>query len=627
VDAEGAVGTYDSVMLKLTRVVLAVVLLLAVCVGISGQAVAGQAGAGRAVAAGAAQVEPSAEAGKTAAAKAGAGRVSPNVAIITIAGAIDSTTAASVERRLKAAEKAGADAVVLEINTPGGEVGAVLRICGLLKKTTVPRTVAWVNDQAYSGGAIIALACQEIVTAGGSRFGDAAPIRFSPIFGLQSLGDSERAKALAPLVVEMVDSARRHGYDEKLVQGFIALGVELWLIENTATGERLFVDRAEYLRVFGQEPSEGVLPRVASMADAPKRRLAPMGVESGGGGSGGGVAGPDAGTELKPAIPFAGRDLRQVNDALALKGTLAKRPVLTAKDRGQWTLIEYATDGRTILTLGDGEMLAWRMSRGTVNNDEELKAYFSAAKVGRLDMVWYEQLARVLDDPMVRGILIVVMLLGLFVELVHPGLIFPGAVAGVALVGVLLPGLLIGLGVWWALVAIVSGILLLMLEAFVLPGFGLFGVVGLLLLFGGLVMTFLPSEDLPFMDPSERWRGLGFGLVSVVVGTVTAGATVYYLSKHLRMIPVFGKLVLDSSGTPDVATVGVSASEAGLAGAAGAVVAIGAEGLAITALRPSGKVEIDGQIVDVVVDGGFVAPGERVRVIALEGMRTVVERV
>jgi membrane-bound ClpP family serine protease len=567
-----------------------------------------------------------------AAARAGAGRVSPNVAVITIEGPIDSTTAASFERRLGAAEKAAADAVVIQINTPGGEVGATLRICGLLKKTTVPRTIAWVNDQAFSAGAIISLACQEIITASNARFGDAAPIRFSPIFGLQNLGDAERAKALAPLIVEMVDSARRNAYDEKLVQAFIALGVELWLVENASTGQRLFIDRAEYLLLFGQEPSPGALPRIASMADAPRRPLQPSSQPTAQPATipspANPAAAPDPAPTLRPAIPLARRELREVNEALALKGAAATRPVLTARDQGQWKLIEYATDGRTILTMRETDMLDWRLSRASVDTDAELKAYFAATQIGRLQMTWYESLAQILDDPMVRGILIVVMLIGLFIELVHPGLIVPGVVAGVALAGILLPGLLIGLGAWWALVAIVAGIALLMLEAFVLPGFGLFGVVGLLLLFGGLVMTFLPSEDLPFMDPSARWRGLGIGLVSVVIGTATAGAAIYYLSKHLRMVPFFGKLVLDTADAPDIATVATAASPLGPAmpDATAAGLAIGATGTTLTALRPSGKVEINGSVIDVVVDGGFIAAGEPVRVIAIEPMRTIVER-
>src|SRR5688572_14695508 len=181
-------------------------------------------------------------------------RQANNVAVLTVHGMIDHVTLASLERRMKQARSDGADAIVLDIDTLGGEMTATLDICNLLKdrNDTPPNVVAWIHPKAYSAGTIIALACREIVVAPGSTFGDAAPIN---ILGTQ-LSPTEREKVLAPLRTEIIDSARRNHYDEKLVQAFIVLGQELWMIENISTAERTFVDRAEYRTVFGSDPPQ-----------------------------------------------------------------------------------------------------------------------------------------------------------------------------------------------------------------------------------------------------------------------------------------------------------------------------------------------------------------------------------
>ncbi|MCU0689390.1 MAG: hypothetical protein MUE97_06600 [Phycisphaerales bacterium] len=506
------------------------------------------------------------------------GLVSPNVAIIEIKGQIDEITLSSLQRRLRAAEAAGADAVVLDIDTPGGRLDATRAICAELKKTSIKRTIAWVNPDALSAGAIIALACREIVVAPASTFGDAAPIAANPLLGIKTLGAEERSKILAPLVAELADSARRHGWDEKLVQGFAARGAELWLVENTTTGQRLFVDRQEYQLLFGVEPSVGATPAVASPSDAPPAPPIPPDSAARSARPTGAAAEPK--TDLPLAVPVQREDLDQINRQLAIASPVSTRPVLTAKDAGQWKLITFATDGRTILTLREDQMLAFGLASAVVANEADLKAYTSATQVGRQSMAWFEYAARWLSHPIVRG-------------------------------------------GWWELIAIVAGVLLLLVEIFVLPGFGVAGAAGLLLLFGGLVMAFIPAESgLPFADPSARWRGLQYGLVSVFIGVVTTGVVLYYLSKHLPSLPIFGRLVLQERA-PD----GTIAAEtpAVVTNVASTLVNIGDLGTCLTPLRPSGKAEFAGQVLDVYADSTFMDAGAKVRVISTTDFRVVVE--
>ena len=114
-------------------------------------------------------------------------RKATRVAVLPITGAIDDVTLWSVERRLAASRQAGFDAVVFEIDTPGGEVGAMLDICLRIKSDAPANTVAWIRPKAYSAGTFIALTCRELVVAPGSVFGDAAPIAAMPGVGVMPL--------------------------------------------------------------------------------------------------------------------------------------------------------------------------------------------------------------------------------------------------------------------------------------------------------------------------------------------------------------------------------------------------------------------------------------------------------
>lgn len=548
------------------------------------------------------------------------GRLSPNVVIIPFEGEIDAITSVSLRRRIAEAERSGADAMVIQIDSPGGELGAVLEITSALKKTSIGRTVAWVNPMAYSGGAIIALACNEIVVTGGGSFGDAAPIRVQAGWmgnTIVPLTGTERAKILSPLLAEIVGSARRNGHDEKLAQGMVTLGVELWLVENPKTGERLFIDRAEFATLFDGEPPTSHPRLVGPPEDAKaaaSRKSEPL------------AANPDgpAPTDLLPASPqITPQTVREASMSLT---SPSLRPILTAADKGQWKLLEYVADGTSLFTFSDADMLDLRVATARVNTLDELKHYLGAVNVIAIAPAWYEWVARLLQNQWIRGFLIIAVILGLFVEFIHPGLILPSSAAGVALIGLLLPGMLMGLAGWWEPAMIVGGIALIGVELFLMPGVGVAGAIGLLSLMAGLVLAFVPASAPTFPGMERSSSGLLWGLGFVAIGITTAATVGYYMSKNMRTLPVLGRLVLrdrprdeDLEGEPGVGGEGSAAAVA--------MVNKGQEGVALTSLRPSGKADFGGQIVDVVSDGPMVKAGQPVRVLLVEQMRVVVEAI
>lgn len=539
-------------------------------------------------------------------------RQADNVAVITIRGVIDSTTESSVRRRLYQAERSGADAVVFEIDTPGGEVGAVLEICNLIKSSAIANTVAWINPDAYSGGAIIALACREIVVASPSSIGDALPV-IPTLSGLQEATDvMPAAKILPPLLAEVTDSARLRGWDEYLVQAMIAQDIELWLIERKDSDppERYCIDADEYRSLFGREPQRGLaMLQAQGRPNAGEQTAAPSDTEA------------QSPSEDPKAFRPASRSLANLlsaNDGevneLDLLERPSSRPVFKDENGDDWTEIGYATDGSSVVVLRASDSEFFGLSSATIQNDAELLAFFGGQNLRRLDANWSEHLVVFLSNPIVRGILIATFLIALFIELTHPGVALPGAIAAVALFLGIAPAMLLGLATWWEVAAIVLGIVLILVELFIIPGFGIFGLSGLGLVFIGLVWTFVGSSSGLFPDSPTDRTNLLYGLTTVTLSIASAGVGIYFLPKKLHNLPMFSKLVLDDrtdDGEPMLAAISTSND---------AVLSVGDEGIADTPLVPTGRGRFGSELLDVRSGGGFVEAGTPIRVTDISGM-------
>jgi len=552
-------------------------------------------------------------------------RKATNVAVITIHGEIDAqgVMAESVARRITMAERAGADALVFDINTPGGAVDSVLRICTSIKGSSIRNTAAWINPDAYSGGAIIALACRRILVNDPANFGDAMPIAGGPM-GIvpKSVGPEMLKKVLPPLLAEVVDSTRRYndfwrGYyrDEYLMQALVANDVELWLVRNPKTGVQACIDREEFAMLFPGE-SAGGPTRLVGVPGA-GRPTAQVG----------GVGASPAGSRKIAAVS---------TDVESRQSLTTERPRFTPGDAGSWELVTKVSDGTAPAMFKVDDMVFFglannevtteegRMRVRPIRSDADLKSYFQATNLFRYERSWSEGLVLFMTNFVVRGLLVVIFLVALFIEMTHPGVLLPAAVALLALIGLIAPPMLMGMAGWWPLAAVLVGIGLLLLEAFVIPGFGIPGVIGLVLLFSGLVGTFLPRGDGALPDPGEGGRSLLYGSTVVLLSMFTAGVAMYYIAKHFGSLPVLGKLVLQDPGTTEESEGFLD--EAMSADSAPAV-KVGDRAVSVTPMRPSGKIQIGEETYDAVAEFGFIDAGRPVRVVVRDGFRLGVEEV
>ncbi len=225
-----------------------------------------------------------------------------------------------------------------------------------------------------------------------------------------------------------------------------------------------------------------------------------------------------------------------------------------------------------------------------------------------------DRLVGLLGSPAARSILLIVFIMALSTALHTPGHGAPEAFAAVSLGLLVGVPLLTGYAQWWEIFAILLGMVLLALEIFVIPGFGVAGIGGLILLLGGLVMTFVPAEPtgIPGFLPTlaGTWTAMQTGLLVVFGGMLASAGLWMWISRYLPALPYFNRLILGAT-TGAVATGPTDPTR----DPADDFPAIGATGSAVTDLRPGGTIEIADEPagltrrLDAVCDSGFVPAG------------------
>lgn len=165
-------------------------------------------------------------------------------AVVVLEGQIDDYTRNAMFRRIEAARAAGAKTIILEINTWGGQVSSALNMSQYIKRQDDLHIIGFVRNEAISAGAMIALACDELVMQPNARLGDCAPIMVGDN-GLQPMPAAERAKMESPILADFRESARRNGYDPLLVESMVTVDRVVHFIQNPQ-GDRRFVNDLDF---------------------------------------------------------------------------------------------------------------------------------------------------------------------------------------------------------------------------------------------------------------------------------------------------------------------------------------------------------------------------------------------
>jgi membrane-bound ClpP family serine protease len=245
---------------------------------------------------------------------------------------------------------------------------------------------------------------------------------------------------------------------------------------------------------------------------------------------------------------------------------------------------------------------------------------FGQVEVSRDD--WLDAVANFLREPWVNLLLIVIGVAGLILEFKMPGFGVPGIIAAICFVLFFWAHAVAGRSTWeftlLAVLLFVLGLILVGIEVFFLPGFGVTGISGIILMVVSLVLVML--EQMP--ATSQEWGKLGSALATVGGGVVVGLIAAMVVARFLPHIPYASRLVLEPPVEVE-SPAELDRTQEGLQASA----LLGAIGVAATTLRPAGKAQFGEQFLDVIAEGDFVNPGSRVQIIEIEGNRIVVKEV
>jgi membrane-bound serine protease (ClpP class) len=415
--------------------------------------------------------------------------------IVPIEGMIDNGLARYIDRAVADAEAAEAGLIVFDIDTFGGLVDAADQIRKTILNATIP-TVAFIDKNAASAGALISYAADRIIMVPGASIG-------------------------AATVVEGVGGEAAPDKYQSYMRG---------LMRATAEAN-------------GRDPQ---------IAEA------------------------------------------MVDQELEVKGV---------SEAGQ------------VLTLSTTEAVKLGVADAELTSIDELLSELGAAEIEQVahEVKGIEQMLRFFGSPVVQSILMLMMMGGLYFELQTPGVGFPGIIAAFGAAIFFGPHYMMGLVESWEILVFGLGIILLMLEIFVIPGFGIAGISGLILVV--LAMGASLIGNIGFNFPS------GPAITSAV--TTLASTMVMFiimlasLARYLPKTQHFNRLVLQ----PDLG------SAAGYTSATTHSEYVGRHGIAATSLRPAGAATIDGSRVDVVTSGEYIEKGTPIEVMTVNGSTVRVKAV
>jgi membrane-bound serine protease (ClpP class) len=274
-------------------------------------------------------------------------------------------------------------------------------------------------------------------------------------------------------------------------------------------------------------------------------------------------------------------------------------------------VIDGVIEEGKLLTLTSAQALEHRVADFTADTlDAALEAAgIAGAQVRDVQETWAESLVRFLTNPIVSSLLMSLGLIGLLVELRTPGFAVPGTV-GLLSLGLFFWGhWLVQLAGWEELLLVGIGVVLLLVEVLVVPGFTIAGVAGVLALVAGLGLALVGAGA----TVSAVVTALGRVAVSILIAM--AGSLV--LMRFLPHLPFGRRLVLETDMEADAGYVSAPESDRQW---------LGRTGTAISPLRPAGIADIEHARVDVVSDGEFIDAGTFIEVTRVDGNRIVVRR-
>ena len=271
--------------------------------------------------------------------------------------------------------------------------------------------------------------------------------------------------------------------------------------------------------------------------------------------------------------------------------------------------IEGIKKAGEVITFSTSEALEHGFCEAKVESIEEILERNSIQHytLHRFELGFTERIISFVLNPFISSVLILLIIGGIYFEMQTPGLGFAGLAALVALILYLVPYYLNGLAANWEIIAFFVGLALVAVEIFVLPGFGVAGISGIVLVVGSLFLIMINNDafDFEFVPMND----LLYALAAALGGTLGGMLLLLVGGSRLPETRFFKRIALTDTQNRSAGYVSFHYKES----------LVGKTGTAETVLRPSGKVMIDGKMYDAYTRGDFIEKGQNVEVIGDEG--------
>lgn len=295
-----------------------------------------------------------------------------------------------------------------------------------------------------------------------------------------------------------------------------------------------------------------------------------------------------------------------------------RNPLIAEAMVDERTVVPNVADSGKILTFTTQEALKYGYCDGTAENIREIIKKESGNQpyeLVKFKPTAWDNIKGFLMSPIFQGILIMLIIGGIYFELQSPGIGFALGVAITAAVLYFAPLYIDGLAANWEIILFVVGLILIGLEIFVVPGFGITGISGIFLVVSGLILSLLNNVNFDFkpIHPADSSKA-----ILTVIGGLTLGfGLIIYLSNKIGSKGLFKKLALETTLENKKGYIGVPTEGVNI---------VGKKGIAYTVLRPSGKVKVDEKVYDAVsVNGVFIEKGTQIIVVRYETGQVYVE--
>ncbi|MGL5318886.1 MAG: NfeD family protein [Bacteroidales bacterium] len=320
---------------------------------------------------------------------------------------------------------------------------------------------------------------------------------------------------------------------------------------------------------------------------------------------------------IRSTAEAQGKDSVLVNNKWEVKWR--RNPLIAEAMVDSRVVVPGLIDSTRVLTFTTEEAIKYGYCEAKAEDISEIiekRLVTPEYKILRYKPTFYDELKGFIMNPALQAVLIMLIIGGIYFELQTPGLGFPSIVAIASAILYFAPLYIDGMAANWEIIIFIVGIILLVVEIFIIPGFGIFGISGIICIVGGLILAMLDNVIFSFDNVSNE--DLAKALVTVLIGFLSGGVLLLYLASRIGKKGMFKKLALNTIQENDKGYISVDPELKNY---------MGKTGIASTVLRPSGKIRIGDEQLDAVSIDGFIEALTPVVVVKQESAQLYVKKI